>query len=227
MFLGALLFFVWSRNPKGVHREEYLIASLIPVWSGLAYLVMAFGFGQTEVDGQITYWARYADWIVTTPLLLLALAFTANHRKKKRNGVLIGTVIAADVIMILCGFIGDMVYAPLRFLFFSVGVLALIVVFYIIWKPFRRIAYSEGKDLGSVYDKVAGYLCAFWLGYPLVWLLGPSGLGILSQTVDTWMFIVLPIFSKVGFSILDLYLLRQLSPTPQSNPAVAGRMPVA
>ena len=227
MFLGALLFFVWSRDPKGVHREEYLVASLIPIWSGLVYLALAFGLGTTEVDGQTTYWARYVDWIVTTPLLLLALAFTANHRKEKRNGVLIGAAVAADVVMILCGFVGDMVDTPLRYLFFAIGVAALVVVFYITWGPFRRIAYSEGNDLGRVYDKVAGYLSAFWVGYPLVWLLGPSGIGVLSQSVDTWMFIILPLFSKVGFSILDLYLLRKLSPTAASNPAVEGKAAMA
>ena len=223
MFLGALLFFVWSRQPKGVHREEYLVATLIPVWSGLAYLVMAFGYGQSEIAGQTTYWARYADWIVTTPLLLLALALTANHRKQERNGVLIGAAIGADVIMIVCGLIGDLVAYPIRYLFFAIGVAALGAVFYITWGPFRRTAYSEGDDLGRLYDRVAGYLSVFWVGYPLVWLLGPSGMGVLSPGADRWLFILLPLFSKVGFSILDLYLLRQLSPSPASNPAVDAR----
>ena len=227
MALGALFFFYWSRDPKGVHREEYLVATLIPIWSGLAYLAMAFGLGQTEVAGQTTYWARYADWIVTTPLLILALALTANHRKQERNGVLIGAAIAADVIMILCGLIGDLAEPGLvRYLFFFIGVLALLAVFYITWGPFRRTAYSEGEDLGKVYDRVAGYLSIFWVGYPLVWILGPSGTGLLSQQVDTWLFIILPLFSKVGFSLLDLYLLRQLSPTLASNPA-AKAPPVA
>jgi bacteriorhodopsin len=223
MSLSVLLFFYWSRDPKGVHREEYLVATLSPVWSGLVYLAMAFGLGQTEIAGQTTYWARYVDWIITTPLLLLALAFTANHFKKKRNGVLIATVIAADVIMIVCGLVGDLVDYPLRYLFFAIGVLALVVIFYITWSPFRKIAYSEGNELGKVYDQVAGYLSLFWIAYPTVWLLGPSGLGVLSQSVDTWMFIILPFFSKVGFSVLDLYLLRKLSPTVASNPTVEGR----
>lgn len=224
MALGALLFFVWSRDPKGVHREEYLVAAVIPIWSGLAYLAMAYGLGKTEIAGQITHWARYIDWIVTTPLLLLALAFTANHRKMKRNKVLIGAIIAADVVMIVCGLVGDLVAYPLRYLFFAIGVAALIVVFYITWNSFRKIAYSEGQDLGKVYDKVATYLSLFWIAYPTVWLLGPSGLGVLSQTVDTWLFIFLPLFSKVGFSIYDLYLLRQLSPTLESNPTTKSRM---
>lgn len=33
--------------------------------------------GKLEVAGQLTHFVRYANWIVTTPLLLLALSWTA------------------------------------------------------------------------------------------------------------------------------------------------------
>jgi len=35
--------------------------------------------GKLEVAGQLTHYARYVDWMVTTPLLLLALSWTAMH----------------------------------------------------------------------------------------------------------------------------------------------------
>ncbi len=221
MAAGALLFAVWARNPRGVHREEYLVAILIPVWSGIAYLAMALDLGTVEVAGQTTYWARYADWVVTTPLLLLALSFTAMHRLPKRNYVLVGSLVAADVVMILCGLVGDLSPYPTRFVFFWIGVAALCVVFWLVWGPLRRLAQSQGDDLGRVYTTVAGYLTAFWIGYPTAWVLGPSGLGLFGQPTDTLLFVVLPVFSKVGFSILDLALLRRLSPTPAANPALA------
>lgn len=44
------------------------------------------------------YWARYVDWSLTTPLLLLDLALLANL-----NGAHTLIAIAADVIMILTG----------------------------------------------------------------------------------------------------------------------------
>ena len=224
MAAGALLFAVWARDPRGVHREEYLVAILIPVWSGLAYLAMALGLGTVEVDGQTTYWARYADWIVTTPLILLALSFTAMHRLKERNYVLIGSLVGADVIMIRCGLVGDLASGPTRFIFFWIGVAALVFILWTTWGPLRRLAFSQGDDLGGVYTTVLGYLTVLWIGYPTVWMLGPSGLGLLDQGMDTLLFVVLPVFSKVGFSILDLGLLRKLSPTPASNPALAAEL---
>ena len=221
MAAGALIVALWAREPRGVHREEYLVAILIPVWSGIAYLAMAFGLGTVEVAGQTTYWARYADWVVTTPLLLFALSMTAMHRLKKRNYLLIGSLVAADVVMILSGLIGDLAPEPYGFVFFWIGVAALVIIFWLTWGPLRRLAASQGDDLGRVYTTVAAYLSIFWIGYPTVWALGPSGLGVLSQSTDTLLFVLLPIFSKVGFGLLDLSLLRRLSPTVASNPALA------
>lgn len=77
MAFGALYFVSLSRKPRGVPQYEYLVAIFIPVWSGLAYMAMALNQGKVGVAEQITHYARYIDWVVTTPLLLLALAWTA------------------------------------------------------------------------------------------------------------------------------------------------------
>jgi bacteriorhodopsin len=52
-----------------------------------------------------------------------------------------------------------------------------------------------------------------WIGYPIVWIVGPSGFAWINQTLDTFLFCLLPFFSKVGFSFLDLHGLRNLQHT--------------
>lgn len=210
MAAGALLFVSWSRSPKGVPQWEYIVAAFIPVWSGLAYLAMGFGLGQTEVAGHTVHWARYADWVVTTPLLLVALWMTATTgAKKSRHAPTLVTLVAADVVMILSGLVADLSTSDAaRFTYYAIGVAALGVIFATVWGSLRRIAFDSGPEIGRIYTTVATYLSAFWIGYPLTWILGPSGLGIVSQSVDTALFVLLPIFSKVGYSVLDLGLLR-------------------
>lgn len=209
MAAGAITFVIMRANPRGVPGYEYLIAIIIPTWSGLAYMSMALGQGMTEVGGQITFYARYLDWVVTTPLLLLALSLTAMFYVPK-NFTIIATIMITDVIMILTGLIADFSLGINRFIWYSIGMAALVIILYIIWSPLYRIAKSQGRRLRQVYVRVAAYLSALWVGYPLTWLIGPSGLGMVGQNVDTFLFIVLPIFSKVGFSILDLTSLRSL-----------------
>lgn len=66
MAIGAIHFILLGRNPRGVSRYEYLVASFIPIWSGLAYLSMTLPHGDleqgnVEVAGQIAHFARYLD----------------------------------------------------------------------------------------------------------------------------------------------------------------------
>ncbi len=68
MALGAIYLASLGRNPRGVPRYEYFVASFIPIWSGLAYMSMSLPHdnleqGKIAVAGQITHFARYLDWI--------------------------------------------------------------------------------------------------------------------------------------------------------------------
>ena len=213
MALGALLFWAWSRDPKGVPAYEYLIAIFIPVWSGLAYTAMALGQGSVEIAGQTTYYARYIDWVVSTPLILLALGLTAMFYvpRDKRQVTLLAGLVGADVVMILCGLAADLSRNPqVRLTWYSLGCAALLVLFWGVWGPLREVAQAHGPKLSGIYDRLLIYLTVLWLGYPTVWLLGPSGFGVIGQQADTLLFVVLPFFSKVVFSIIDLSALRGL-----------------
>ncbi|GAA4348876.1 bacteriorhodopsin [Hymenobacter saemangeumensis] len=215
MIGGALLFWTWSRNPKGVPQYEYSIAMMIPIWSALAYMGMALGQGKTEVAGQVTHYARYADWVVSTPLLLLALAFTAMFyvAKEERSKTLLFGLVAADVVMIVCGLFADLSESSTaRLMWFMCGVGAFLGVLYLVWGPLRRIANGSDPELGAIYFKLVSFLTILWISYPTIWALGPSGLHLFGQTTETLLFVVVPFFSKVGFSILDLYFLRDLAP---------------
>jgi len=222
MAAGALLFMAWSRYPRGVPQYEYVIAIFIPIWSGLAYLAIVLGQGSIVIGGETVHVARYLDWLVTTPLLLLAVALTAMLRAEKRDMTVIAALIGADVVMVLSGLIADVTEREaVQWLWYAIGCVALLVIFFLVWGPLRQIAQKGGTDLEAVYIKVAGLLTVLWVGYPLGWVLGPSGLGVIGSAAETWWFVLLPIASKVGFSIYVLMLLRALmTPKPHPHPAV-------
>ena len=212
MAAGAVLFYIWSRNPKGVPHYEYAIAIIIPVWSGLAYTAMAFDQGIIEVAGREVYLARYLDWGVTTPLLLFLLASTGMFFRPL-DKTTIAALVGLDVIMILSGLFADLtVREPIQWFWYVVGCVCLLLILSIIWGRVRREAYAHDVEIGKAYTRVAAYFTALWFGYPLIWALGPSGLGLLERGTEVALFVILPIFSKVGFSIYDLSELRKLAP---------------
>lgn len=227
MAAGAIIFITWSRDPRGVPQYEYLIATVIPIWSGLAYMSLALDQAKISVDGQTTYYARYIDWVVTTPLLLLSLSLMAMHKRSKSSSdyTLIAALMATDVIMIVCGLVADLSPTPIRYLWYSLGVVAFLVAMVLIWVPLRDKARTNPKrEIDSIYPRVAGLLTILWIGYPLIWLIGPSGFGLVNQLTDTVLFVTLPIISKVGFSLYDLSLLRSLAPAEGRAAPARGRV---
>ena len=223
MAIGAIHFILLGRNPRGVPRYEYLVAAFIPIWSGLAYLSMTVPHGdleqgKIEVAGQIAHFARYLDWVVTTPLLLLALSWTAMHHLQKKDWTLIASLMGTQVIVVICGLVADLSVVPwVRYLWYINGVVAFLVVLGGIWGPLRAKTRSQGAELSSFYDKMVTYFTVLWICYPTVWILGTSGFGVFNQTIDTFLFCLIPFFSKVGFSFLDLHGLRILSSSSQTR----------
>ncbi|WP_377890027.1 bacteriorhodopsin [Alkalihalobacillus sp. R86527] len=211
MIAAAIYFYVLSRSPKNVPLYEYVIAIIITAWSGTAYLSIALGQGVVERADRTIYFARYLDWVVTTPLLLLSLALTAMFYEKKKNKGLLIALVSADVFMILTGLIADFSPERTKYIWYSFGIIALVIVLFILWMPLRRMAKAGSKRLSRHYNITACYLTSFWVLYPTAWLLGSTGLNITQEMVSALSFIILPLFSKIGFGMLDLHGLRRLN----------------
>ncbi|SCL65079.1 bacteriorhodopsin [Micromonospora citrea] len=209
---GVVLFNRWRADPRGVPLSEYRVAIAIPLWSGFWYLVMALGGGRAEVAGHTLYWARYVDWVVTASLLLVALMLTATHSLPGRRWRLMGALVGVNVVMLLSGLVAEFATdATVRYALYGIGVLALCAVYGLIWGPLRLHAHRQPAGIAAVYKEAALLLSALWVGYPLFWILGPSGVGLLGSATTSLLFVVLSILSKVGWSILDLGRLRALS----------------
>ena len=210
MGAGALTFWAMSRRPAGVPGLEYMVALLIPVWSGAAYVAMGAGQATVEVAGRTVYFARYIDWAVTTPLLLLALSLTAMYRGPK-NKTLIAGLMATDFIMIVSGLVADLSEGPMRFVWFVFGCVNFLIILYLIWGPLFNIAKSRGPRHAQGFRNLALFLSVLWVIYPTAWYIGPSGIGLVGSTTEWLLFTATPFFSKVVFSLYDLSILRNLA----------------
>ncbi|HMB49900.1 MAG TPA: bacteriorhodopsin, partial [Natronoarchaeum rubrum] len=78
MFLATVYFVARGSGVEEERRKKfYIVTTFITAIAFVNYLAMALGFGLTEVtvagEALPIYWARYTDWILTTPLLLYDL----------------------------------------------------------------------------------------------------------------------------------------------------------
>lgn len=182
VFFG--LYFGWNRLiPFKIHLYHTLIVG----WSALIYLSAAL-----EILPEIVPYF-YIDWIVSTPLMLLA--FAASAAEDDLN-ILRGAA-ALQVLVILAGAAADV---SGELIFFVIGTVIAIGIFVIIWTfPLR---HREPQ-----YEGLAVFLTIVWTVYPIVWILENEG--FIGQTLFTFLLVVVPMVSKIGFGVIDLYLTFQ------------------
>ncbi|TQQ81338.1 rhodopsin [Halonotius terrestris] len=208
MALGLLYFLGrgWGVKDKKL-RQFYAINIFVTTIAFSMYFAMATGFGLTEVellDGTVLdiYWARYTDWLFTTPLLLLDLALLANADRET-----IYTLIGLDVFMIATGLIGAFAQEAIwRIVWWGISTGALLVLLYVLVGTLSEAAPSQSDAARSLTSTLKNLLIVLWLAYPVVWILGTEGtLGFIPLYAETAAFMVLDLTAKVGFGA---YLLK-------------------
>lgn len=201
-FLSAVAFIGLYRYWDGaVPLRYHLIHFFVVTWSGMMYLNFLG-------DSILTDVAWYLDWMLSTPLILTALALTAMHREQELDYELLGAIIGLQFMVIVSGVVSQLtgqVYA------FWIGTVLLVGVVYLLWGPLRTIAEDGGAVLGKHYTMLTAYISVLFFLYPLVWYIGePGPMTVLEAPQTTLAFVVLPFLCKQLFGFLDLYLLKKV-----------------
>jgi bacteriorhodopsin len=222
MALGAVVIYALGGKGSQHHRVASVFVCAI---AACMYLLMAFGQGDVIVtqdnlfftpDGvvdvesaSLVYWARYLDWVFTTPLLLIGL-LTLGLRAVSGSGEavrdrlgLIAGVIGADVLMIITGLFGALsMNSQHKYIWFAISCGFFLAVLAAVWGPVRAAAVEQGGSTAALYSKLAGILTVLWFIYPILWLLGTEGTGTISLDLEVIVFTIIDLTAKVGFGIL-------------------------
>jgi bacteriorhodopsin len=203
MSLGSLaIYATGSKAPPARHHT--LLHSSVPFIAATAYLSMTFGVGTlVNPAGVTTYVARYVDWSVTTPILLSGLVLTAFHERGKTGevGGFLTSIIVLDVLMIVTGMISSLAETPLaKWVWYLWSCAAFVGVLYLLWGPLRAMALERGAAMGGAYVKNVTFLTAIWFLYPLVFLVGPEGLKIITDPASVWAILVMDVVAKVVYA---------------------------
>ena len=103
MLAGSLTLFVAGGNRTTDEEGHTLVHGFVPLFAAIAYFAMAVHQGAVVLNGNREFlYARYVDWSITTPVLLLGLSMTALHGAHRRAGLVAG-LLTADLVMIVTG----------------------------------------------------------------------------------------------------------------------------
>ena len=200
MLGGAVAFTAMRHRARRESWPLFNITIVVSTIAALAYLAMALGGGIVSVGGHDVYLARYADWLCTTPLLLLNLVLLAVPEREGRAAVL-PVLLGADLIMVLTGAAASLTTSGLRYAVFLLGAACYAVVLRTLAGRVYAEARRRDAQLTHVYRRTATITLALWSAYPLVWLLGAEGTGMLGATTELGLYMVLDVCAKVGYGL--------------------------
>jgi bacteriorhodopsin len=211
MLLGMLYFIArgWGEENRRL-QEFYIVTIFITAIAFVNYLAMALGFGLTTItiggEELPIYWARYVDWFFTTPLLLIDLGLLVGANRNE-----LASLVGLDMLMIATGAVatlttgaGAMAAGAQRLLWWGVSTGFLLVLLYILFGTLNRRLASLPADVTATFKTLRLLVLVIWLVYPVWWLLGTEGFGLVTLYVETLGFAVLDITAKVGFGIILL-----------------------
>lgn len=217
MFLSSLSFFYLAYRTPVQKRLFHVLTAFITTFATISYFAMATGDGNTfahtvvhhvhkhtpDVTEHVyrqVFWARYADWAVTTPLLLLDLAFLAGL-----NGANILVAVVADILMVLLGLFAAFGSSDgQKWGYYAMSCAAFLVIIYQLAIPGRRAVASKDNKTAKLFASIGGFTLILWTLYPIVWGIG-DGARKWSVDAEIIAYAVLDVLAKPVFGFWLLF----------------------
>lgn len=201
LFIPCLYMGFAAMNQPDGKRYFHTLCFLINAIASTAYLVMATGYGNVFVkDSSGVYrqffYARYIDWSLTTPLMLLDLAGLAGASFDTTLWLL-----STDFLMIVTGLIGGLIGSQDRACwgFWCFGMMAFLPIVYFLTIGLPAATAPEAAR--SIFKKASLLTVVFWSVYPIIWILA-EGTSTISSNGEIIAYTILDIVAKSVFGLL-------------------------
>nr|AHH02106.1 Chronos [synthetic construct] len=145
-----------------------------------------------QTNGGAVIWLRYSMWLLTCPVILIHLSnLTGLHEEYSKRTM---TILVTDIGNIVWGITAAFTKGPLKILFFMIGLFYGVTCFFQIAKVYIESYHTLPKGVCRKICKIMAYVffCS-WLMFPVMFIAGHEGLGLIT-----------PYTSGIGHLILDL-----------------------
>ncbi|KAI9755234.1 MAG: hypothetical protein M4579_004366 [Chaenotheca gracillima] len=220
MTVATIAFVGMSFTVPRTHRIFHYITAAITMVAAIAYYTMASNLGWTPINVEFVrtkstvsglsreiFYARYIDWFITTPLLLLDLLLTA--------GLPWPTIlytILLDEVMIVTGLLGAITQSSYKWGYFVFGCAAFLVVAWNVTWVARKHAQALGPDISRVFLITGVWTISLWFLYPIAWGICEGG-NVISADGEAVFYGILDILAKPIFGIMLLIGHRNIEPS--------------
>jgi bacteriorhodopsin len=203
MLAGALFFFYSRSQVAPKYRPALLVSALVPTIACYHYfrIYESFSHAYTLANGAYTASGfpfndayRYADWLLTVPLLVIelvaVLALPSDISRK-----LIVKLSSAAALMIALGYPGEVSHeATTRWIFWGLSMTPWLFIMFTLFTEFSQAYSRQSDEVKSLVGAARGLLLLTWSFYPIAFLAPMVGLS--GSTAECCL--------QVGYTIADI-----------------------
>jgi len=167
VMLGAFVYFLTQISSVAKKYRSSIAASAVVVGiAGYHYYRIWSGWS----NGEVNEGYRYADWLITVPLLIVELLIVLGTSAERRKSLML-TLVPATALMIGLGYPGEVsTDNGTKWLFW---VLAMIPFAYILWvlvKELKEVKSRENATVAGLINNATRILLITWCVYPITYL---------------------------------------------------------
>ncbi|KZS89966.1 family A G protein-coupled receptor-like protein [Sistotremastrum niveocremeum HHB9708] len=205
--VSALGFLGLGSRVAKKHRAFHAINVAITGIACLSYFAMATRTGSTFiyqghkiVQGKEVavlrqvYWARYVDWALTTPMLLLDLGLLAGLPWFD-----IICLLAVDEGMIITGLISAFLKeSAVKWGWYAFACIFLVYILYTLLWTGRQSARIQSSQVFRLFNMLTLWTVLLWIAYPIIFALS-EGTGMISPSAEAIAYAVVDVLAKSAF----------------------------
>jgi sensory rhodopsin len=182
VFAVSSAYFCFAGKTKNGLNSAFLVSfvtliSYVLMWQGDLTIVTA--------AGQPIYWTRWLFYALSCTLLMVEIA----QLKGIQGGELVQLLYLTAIVM-FTGFLAARDLTTIRWIHFAISSVAYILLV---------IKVLSVKVPGS--NWVSSYIFFGWTVFPVVFLLAPTGLGLIGAAMANLLYLLLDIYTKIVFNI--------------------------
>ncbi len=182
IFAASSAYFYFTDKTKSGLNTAFLVSfvtliSYVLMWQGNLTVVTR--------NGQSIFWTRWLFYGLSCTLLMVEIG----QLKGIRGGGLVQVLYLTAIVM-LTGFLAARDLTAVRWIHFIISSVAYVLLV---------ANVLSAKESGSQW--VNSYIFFGWTVFPIVFLLAPTGLGLIGAAVANLLYLALDVYTKIVFNI--------------------------
>jgi sensory rhodopsin len=170
---------------------------LVAFITTISYVLMALGFlVVTSGIGEPVYWSRWLFYMGSCSLLTISVAVVLKQTKP----ILLTKIPILTMLVMFCGFLAAFVTSIERWWFFAFSSIAYIALLITLFKDAPQ---------GGMNSQLKWFIVIFWSLFPVVFVLAPTGFGLISTFYAVIAYGALDVITKIIYGLIILFRVKE------------------